>query len=1064
MKLTKDEIRRIAKDDVIYYRGARYFRENAVSNVTWSKVNKRYHATVHGKNDYSVMLKLGNPFSYSCNCPDYIKHKRPCKHIIATLLFVENYIDRTEERPDTPEQKKIFDILEYFNRQNFLPSFGEIYELKVMVSVPTVLKGDVGKAFVSIQVGNSRFYKVQNLKKFLTDYYNKENITLGKEFKYIYGESKFSKRAKKILDYLLEIYEIQQSLGRVYYSNIFTKSEMVFTKKMLYKLLETIGENSFTLILNNQMFEDISYSNANPDIHFQINAKKDAVILDYEKDYQILPVADDGSLILCEKILYHPQKNFLKNYLPFYNTLGNQTGALLFEGENKQKFLDVVLPNIHETMQIKIPDSMKEYYIDEALKVSIYLDRVKNAVSLKINFEYGDYTINPLDTKVPEGVIIIRKKVEEQNFLDSIENFGFLPHKEVFLLKEEDLIYAFITEGIPILSKEHVVYYSSDFKTVSIQSMGKLHTSVKLNNNLDLLEMNMVFDEIPESELKEVFHSLQIKKKYHRLKNGAFLNLETKEAKISAKIMEDFHLTYKNQGTEGFLLPKYSAIYLEEYMKEKHALLFERDDKFHTLVTEILDDTRKIYRTPNGIDATLRTYQKKGFSWLRMLSEHNLGGVLADDMGLGKTLESIVYMASFPREKHLIVCPTSLIYNWQDEFASFAPFFKTVVVSGAPENRQELLSNCEDYDILITSYPLMRRDYEYYKEIDLHTMFIDEAQFIKNPSSQNAKAVKKIAAKHRFALTGTPIENSLTELWSIFDFVLPGFLQSHTKFVEKYEKPIIRDENKEMLEELIRKISPFVLRRMKKDVLKELPDKIETKLLTEMTEKQTAVYMSYISNIKEELSKTFKKNGYERSSFQILSALTRLRQICCHPSTFIENYSGESGKLELLMEQLPGILDNEHRVLIFSQFTSMLKIIGKRLNFESIPYFYLDGASKPNERMDMVNRFNSGEKTVFLISLKAGGTGINLTGADTVIHYDPWWNPAVEEQATDRVYRIGQTNTVHVIKLLTKGTIEEKIYKLQRKKKELSDAIIDSKEVFINRLSREEVEELFRMD
>ncbi len=1063
MKLSKDEIRKLAKDDVMYYRGARYFRENAVSNVTWSKANKRYHATVRGKNDYSVMIQLNDTFTCSCNCPDYIKKKSPCKHIIATLLFVEDYMERTEESIDTPERKKIFDILEYFNRQSFHQVFGETYEIKVMISIPSLLKGNMGKAFVSLQAGDRRFYKIQNLKKFINDYYNKENITLGKEFKFIFGESRFSKKSQKILDYLMEIYEIQESLGRVYYSNIFQKSDMIFTKKMLYKLLDALGDEAFTLTLNDKLYENIHFSNHDPEINFHISAKEDKVILDYERDYQIIPVADDGSLILCENVLYHPSKNFLQNYLPFYNTLGNEKVALEFVGDDKQRFLDVVLPNISETMKINIPDFMKEQYIDEELKVSLYFDRVKNAVELKANFEYGGHTINPLKSKVPSGVIIIRKKVKEQFVLDEIEEYGFVPYKESFLLKDEEQIYYFITQGMQMMAQEHEVYYSDAFKSISVQSPGSLHTVVKMNQNLDLIEMNMSFETIPKEELKEVFHSLQLKKRFHRLKNGTFINLEAQEAMVTTQIMDNFHLSYKSQGEDGFLLPKYAALYLEDYIKQKD-VLFESDKEFTTLITEILDDRKRHYKVPKMIDATLRNYQKKGFYWLRMLAQHNLGGILADDMGLGKTLESIVYMASFPKDKHLIVCPTSLVYNWQDEFSNFAPTIRTIVVSGPPENRQELIARNEEFDVIITSYPLMRRDCEYYKDIEIHTMFIDEAQFIKNPSSQNAKAVKKITAKHKFALTGTPIENSLTELWSIFDFVLPGFLQSHSKFVEKYEKPIIRDENKTILEELIRRINPFVLRRMKKDVLKELPEKIETKLLTEMTEKQKTIYMSYINNINEELSQTIQKNGYEKSSFQILSALTRLRQICCHPSTFIENYTGESGKLELLMEQLPGILDNGHRVLIFSQFTSMLQIIAKRLDFESIGYFYLDGSSKPTERMDMVGRFNQGEKEVFLISLKAGGTGINLTGADTVIHYDPWWNPAVEEQATDRVYRIGQTNTVHVVKLLTKGTIEEKIYKLQKKKRELSDAIIDAKEVFINRLTKEEVEELFRMD
>ena len=380
---------------------------------------------------------------------------------------------------------------------------------------------------------------------------------------------------------------------------------------------------------------------------------------------------------------------------------------------------------------------------------------------------------------------------------------------------------------------------------------------------------------------------------------------------------------------------------------------------------------------------------------------------------------------------------------------------------GTPIERKEIIEQYKDIDVLITSYPLIRRDVSTYETIDFHTVFIDEAQFIKNDSSLNAKSVKRLQAKHKYALTGTPIENSLSELWSIFDFIMPGFLGSHFKFVEQYEKPIL-NEDKEALEDLHLHISPFILRRMKKDVLTELPDKYESKMLTELSEDQKKLYMSYLDNIRNEIHTELSEGGLDKSRMKILAALTRLRQICCHPSTFLDNYQGGSGKLDLLMELVSEAIAGDHRILIFSQFTSMLRIIEEDLKEMNIEYFYLEGSTPTQERNESVKRFNNGEGKVFLISLKAGGTGLNLVGADTVIHYDPWWNPAVEDQATDRVYRIGQQNKVHVLKLITKGTIEEKIFKLQRKKKDLSDSIISSKEVFINKLSREELEELFK--
>ena len=652
----------------------------------------------------------------------------------------------------------------------------------------------------------------------------------------------------------------------------------------------------------------------------------------------------------------------------------------------------------------------------------------------------------------------------------------FVPSRNYYALRDERYIFEFLTVGITALNEVCELYYSDDFKNFTLRSPGRLTTNLKVNNDINMLEMEFNYEEIPKDELQALFHSLQLKKKYHRLKNGAFISLEDNTFAPISDIFDKLDVEEENIGESAIVLPKNSAVYVNNLMEDTKDMFIEKNEDFVNLVNGIVSPGGANYELPADIQVELRPYQVTGYKWLRTLANNGLGGILADDMGLGKTLQTIVYVTaciaeeikavqegkSDEKKPFLIVCPTSLVYNWQDEFHNFAPHVKTIVVSGAPEVRKELIESYVDNDVIITSYPLIRRDIEHYEKIRLHTMFIDEAQFIKNANSISAKVVKQVKAKHRFALTGTPIENSLSELWSIFDFIMPFYLLSHAKFTERYEKPIIRDENKEVLEDLSRHIQPFILRRMKKDVLEELPEKIESKYLTDMTSEQKNIYLSYMESIRNDLTREINENGIAKSQMKILAALTRLRQICCHPSTFIDNYEGGSGKLELLMDLLPDIILNGHRILIFSQFTSMLGLIAKELENQDISYFYLEGSTSMEDRADYVRRFNEGEGSVFLISLKAGGTGLNLTGADTVIHFDPWWNPAVEEQATDRAYRIGQQNRVHVIKLLTKGTIEEKIYKLQQKKKALSEAVIQSKEVFINKLTREEIEDLFR--
>ena len=410
-----------------------------------------------------------------------------------------------------------------------------------------------------------------------------------------------------------------------------------------------------------------------------------------------------------------------------------------------------------------------------------------------------------------------------------------------------------------------------------------------------------------------------------------------------------------------------------------------------------------------------------------------------------------------PGEISLVVAPTSLTYNWQSELAVFAPSLRTQVVSGSTMQRMELFQQIlenNQIDILITSYPLIRRDIEQMKDIHFHYIFLDEAQQIKNAASTGAIAVKQLKCETRFALTGTPMENHAGELWSIFDFVLPGYLGSRTSFLKQYS-------DGQNVDELRQKIRPFLLRRLKQDVLSELPDKMENIMTATMTPEQSKFYQASMMQLRGRVKKTLEEKGLGRGRMEVLSALTELRQICCHPALVANEYSGSSGKMEMLMDILPGIISAGRRVLIFSQFTTMLQIMEKQLQLSGYRIMYLDGHVPADERLDMAERFNAGEGEVFLISLKAGGTGLNLTGADVVIHYDPWWNPAAEEQATDRVYRIGQTKKVDVIRLVTHATIEEQVIELCKKKKELFDQLITPGEDLVTALTEEEIRGLF---
>jgi SNF2 family DNA or RNA helicase len=479
---------------------------------------------------------------------------------------------------------------------------------------------------------------------------------------------------------------------------------------------------------------------------------------------------------------------------------------------------------------------------------------------------------------------------------------------------------------------------------------------------------------------------------------------------------------------------KFQAIEMLDRIDENKLDLYDENG-----IAKTLDKLKNFNSSNISVDVlndVLRSYQLEGVKWLKSLKECGLGGILADEMGLGKTVQ-VISLLGHSKGKSLIIVPSSLMYNWKKEFEKFMPEIKVLIITGSKKKREELMEEKDNYNVIVTSYPLIRRDLESFVDVDFEYCILDEGQYIKNPDTKISKSVKMIKSKHRLVLSGTPIENNLMELWSIFEFVLPGYLKSKSLFKKNFIK-------KDGHEELIRLTSPFILRRKKKDVLSELPEKIVNVVYSKLNSKQTKIYDSYLLDMKERLAKLSENKGLVNSQIEILSILTRLRQICCDPGLFIKNYDEKSGKIEIMEELIDELLAGNHKILIFSQFTSMLKIIEELLQKKKISHSYLDGQIKVANREKIIDDFTSGKTDIFLISLKAGGTGLNLTEADTVIHVDPWWNPAVEDQATDRAHRIGQKDVVNVYKIITRNTIEEKIYEIQLRKRKLIDSVIEA--------------------
>ena len=665
-----------------------------------------------------------------------------------------------------------------------------------------------------------------------------------------------------------------------------------------------------------------------------------------------------------------------------------------------------------------------------------------------------------------------RDVAKEDEVLEIFKNSGFMleVEKARLILVNENLIYNFLSSDIETYMKKFEVLATDNFKKKEIKEPKIGSLGVRIENNLLSVDFsNLDFE---PSELKEIMQKYHLKKKYHRLKDGSFITLEKNETiELLDSMTNGLDINFKELEKGEVKLPIYRSLYLDRMLENIKGTVITKNENYKELVNKVENkELNEEINLPKNLNASLRSYQKVGYKWLKVLDNYGFGGILADDMGLGKTIQLLAVILDYVQNEKkpkpsIVVCPSSLSLNWQNEIKKFTPDLTSLVIHGNADERVKQIKSIPKYNIVITSYDLLKRDIETYKELNYEFKFIiaDEAQYIKNNNTQNAKAIKEINASTKYALTGTPIENSLSELWSIFDFIMPGYLFSYRKFKELYEMPIVKDEDNVAMRKLKMLIEPFILRRIKGEVLTELPDKTITVLNNEMEEEQQKIYMSYMQNARSEMMQEINANGFEKSQIKILALLMRLRQICCHPALFLSDYKAESSKLNQCIEVIKDAVDSGHKILLFSSYTGMFPMIEEKLKKEKIEYSKLTGQTKVGERIKLVDEFNEDEnKKVFLISLKAGGTGLNLIGADMVIHYDPWWNISAENQATDRTYRIGQKKNVQVYKLITKNSIEEKIYELQERKSKLIDNVLSTNETFLNKLSKEEIMELFK--
>ena len=736
---------------------------------------------------------------------------------------------------------------------------------------------------------------------------------------------------------------------------------------------------------------------------------------------------------------------------------------------NMSEFYYQVLPKLEEMAEIEESNPERfQSYLPPEVHFVFYLDAPDGDAVCRIMARYGERTFPVIGRQ--------KEKTENWRDLNTEERIAFrarqwLPYVneklgELNCGRDEEKVFRLMGEGVEELMTLGEVQCTNRFRARRVVHHVKVSVGVSVSEGM--LNLDITTDDIPRDELLDILNSYRRKQRYHRLKDGSYVELEDHSLEMLAELMDSMQMKPKEFVAGKMHLPLYRSLYLNKMLEENEEIYSDRDSHFRKIVKEFKTVEDADYEIPSSLSRIMRNYQKNGYKWMRTLSERQFGGILADDMGLGKTLQMIAVLLAAKLENtaehvvSLVVSPASLVFNWGEELARFAPELKVCLVTGTQADRQEMIAAYQEYDVLVTSYDLLKRDIHFYEECQFDYQVIDEAQYIKNHTIAAAKAVKVIKSTHRFALTGTPIENRLSELWSIFDYLMPGFLYTYESFRKEMETPIAKHQDEQALARLQKMTAPFILRRRKEDVLKDLPEKLEEVRYVRLEGEQQKLYDGQVLHMQAMLAEQSGED-FNRQKLLLLAELTHLRQICCDPALCFEQYQGEAAKLEACLELIKTAIDGGHRILLFSQFTSMLEILKQRLTKEGVDYYTITGATPKEERLQLVKRFNTGSVPVFLISLKAGGVGLNLTGADVVIHYDPWWNLAAQNQATDRAHRIGQTKKVTVYKLIAKNTVEEKILKLQETKKDLADQVINGTGAGLSGMSKEELLELLEM-
>ncbi len=1095
-------IKTIASNEIVYNEGLELYENKKVKNLSLNEDQRSVEFTIDDDGEevaYLSFLENGLAQKYSCSCLEFQKKSGACRHVITSMMYLNDY---NQDEFNALGAEEVFDTdkpggeleLVHKNRESLNRLFSEARKTvdmqmlsfnKIPLQFEYVLNmHPVGGSFdyeFYLKVGIDHLYVVNDLVEVTGHLLKGIEYTFGKQLVYKPEDHLIMQEDRRILSYIHEVGKTQEETFQMVHGGRAPekKGMMPIPGKNIPEILDLLTEVDGGFVrmatpprllssINQLETPELVPIGGKIPLNFVLTEKEDYFLLDLKEEDKE------------KKIKLHPQANMVSINSVFYLLTEEDfiTAQLIIETfQNMKKqpleltkddltsLYSLIIPKLKNLFNYEVDNQIEEQLKRVTLRPELYIDYVDEKVTVEPLFKYGEYTVNPLktiranadqETKEQEDSMIIIRDVYEESDVKNVLTHFFNRAEVVngkYVLQDFNEISLFLYDSLSDLTSLMDVYLSPSVKELIYDVDIDPELAVEMNPSTNLLDIRFDIEEIPGEELPKLVQQLQkTDERFYKLESGKIIDL--KENKFE-KFMEKVN----KLNLKPVEITEYTSVSLLRGLSLAEDESIKIGEDFKKFVKELKEPENLEFELPKSLDADLRPYQETGFKWLSSLDYYGLSGVLADDMGLGKTIQTIAFLLSkIEKEdgKYLVISPSSVVYNWEREFEKFAPSVKTTIISGSIEEREgqfEEAMKDDEIRVLITSYPLIQRDISFYRKFTFNTIVLDESQTVKNDAAKTTQAVKELRSKNIFALSGTPIENNLNELWSLFSIILPGLFSSKREF------------NNLSQEEIAKRIDIFILRRMKEDVLEDLPPKTETVEYIELFEEQKRLYQTQLALIRNDVKDLIEKDTFEQNRMRVLAGMTRLRQICIDPRLVDEEYTGGSAKLDRLMEYLREALANKKKVVLFSQFTSMLAIIREILDEEGVDYHYLDGNTPKEDRLELTTRFNEGEKDLFLISLRAGGTGLNLTGGDTVILYDSWWNPAIEDQAADRVHRYGQDKPVQVIRMIMQGTIEEGINELQDQKRELIDTVIrKDDEEKISSLTKDDIIDLLIKD